>query len=340
MRLPLVLKFVGLMALVSVLLTIGACFRLHNQPTNVGTSATIEAANFFEMNNAYKTATEGNTSGTGTIRFLSFEGGFYGIVSDDGKHYDPSNLSPEFQVNGLRVKFVVSILHVATYHMWGVPVWILHIEKLDETATEINPDSSNCSGDLDKLTTPYSNAIDGDWNTKIAWNTSLLGDFSVIIIENYSVSTPPTDMILEFKAYHHKEISALTPTPMDIQFWNGSSWKKMYELDGEQHVNETFTEKINVPSEAFADGKITIKTTVRYSSHVAGGILPTPPVRLLQYVEYYEGKLSTGDNNVFPIGPLLLLVPVITAAVIIGSFVFLATRKKKHRLPRGPDYKP
>jgi hypothetical protein len=71
-------------------------------------------------------------SGTGAIRFLDFEGGFYGIVSDDGKHYDPISLDSEFRVDGMRVRFEVRILQdVASYHMWGEVVSILHIEKLD-----------------------------------------------------------------------------------------------------------------------------------------------------------------------------------------------------------------
>ena len=32
---------------------------------------------------------EGIVIGTGKIQYSDFEGGFYGIVSDDGEHYDP-----------------------------------------------------------------------------------------------------------------------------------------------------------------------------------------------------------------------------------------------------------
>jgi hypothetical protein len=71
-------------------------------------------------------------SQTGTIVFLDFEGGFYGIFSDDGEHYDPINLSKEFQVDGLRVRFEVKILQdVVSFHMWGKVVSISHIEKLE-----------------------------------------------------------------------------------------------------------------------------------------------------------------------------------------------------------------
>jgi hypothetical protein len=72
-----------------------------------------------------------NFVGTGTIVFLSFEGGFYGIKSDDGKSYDPMNLPVEFQKEGLRVRFEAKELGgQASFHMWGVIVQIIHIQKL------------------------------------------------------------------------------------------------------------------------------------------------------------------------------------------------------------------
>jgi hypothetical protein len=68
---------------------------------------------------------------TGTIVFLSFEGGFYGITGDDGKHYDPTNLSPEFQRDGLRVRFEAKELpDRASVHMWGTIVELVTIQKL------------------------------------------------------------------------------------------------------------------------------------------------------------------------------------------------------------------
>lgn len=74
--------------------------------------------------------------GTGEIQYINLEGGFYGIVSDDGKHYDPINLSTVFQEDGLRVNFVLRILRNQTsIHMWGTVVEILQIEKLEITPT-------------------------------------------------------------------------------------------------------------------------------------------------------------------------------------------------------------
>ena len=69
--------------------------------------------------------------GTGEIQYIDLEGGFYGIISDDGEHYDPINLPSEFEENGLRVNFTVKILeNQSSIHMWGTVVEILEIIKL------------------------------------------------------------------------------------------------------------------------------------------------------------------------------------------------------------------
>lgn len=67
----------------------------------------------------------------GTVKYLSFEGGFYGIVGDDGKHYDPLNLPPEFRVDALRVRFTAIVTDpVVSFHMWGCIVKLVSIERL------------------------------------------------------------------------------------------------------------------------------------------------------------------------------------------------------------------
>ena len=69
--------------------------------------------------------------GTGRIQYNDFEGGFYGIVSDDGEHYDPINLPSEFEEDGLRVGFKLKTLeNQSSIHMWGTVVEILEIKKL------------------------------------------------------------------------------------------------------------------------------------------------------------------------------------------------------------------
>jgi len=74
---------------------------------------------------------KGEIQGVGTVRYLSFEGGFWGIESDDGAHYDVGSVPREFQVDGLRVRFSVNLAHdTLSYHMWGQVAELVSIEKL------------------------------------------------------------------------------------------------------------------------------------------------------------------------------------------------------------------
>jgi len=69
--------------------------------------------------------------GKGTVVYLDLEGGFYGIVADNGKRYDPINLPKEFQQDGLRVSFEAKIRDdLASFHMWGQLVEIIKINRL------------------------------------------------------------------------------------------------------------------------------------------------------------------------------------------------------------------
>lgn len=73
-----------------------------------------------------------SVSGTGTIRFIDLEGGFFGILADDGSEYLPLNLPAEFENDGLRVSFEANIAKdVTTIQQWGVPVNITRIETLN-----------------------------------------------------------------------------------------------------------------------------------------------------------------------------------------------------------------
>jgi len=68
---------------------------------------------------------------TGTIQYINLEGGFYGIVDDDGNKYDPVNLQNEFQEDGLRVKFSFKVLtDTASMHMWGTLIELTDIQEI------------------------------------------------------------------------------------------------------------------------------------------------------------------------------------------------------------------
>ena len=68
---------------------------------------------------------------TGIVLHVPVEGGFYGLLADNGTKYDPTNLPQEYRHNGLRVRFqVVPKKGMVSIHMWGTIVEILKIEKI------------------------------------------------------------------------------------------------------------------------------------------------------------------------------------------------------------------
>jgi inhibitor of cysteine peptidase len=77
------------------------------------------------------TASENQIIATGTVRYLDISGGFWGIVGDDGKNYDPMGLAPAFQKEGMRVRFeAIPETDMMSSRMWGALVKITHIEAL------------------------------------------------------------------------------------------------------------------------------------------------------------------------------------------------------------------
>jgi hypothetical protein len=67
----------------------------------------------------------------GTVNYINLEGGFWGIVSDDGRHYDPINLAEEFQQEGLRVQVEAVVKNCVGIHMWGTIIEITAINKVE-----------------------------------------------------------------------------------------------------------------------------------------------------------------------------------------------------------------
>lgn len=69
---------------------------------------------------------------TGTVKYIELEGGFFGITGDDGKNYNPVNLSKEFQKDGLKIKFDYKIVEGGvSFHIWGEMIEILKIEVIN-----------------------------------------------------------------------------------------------------------------------------------------------------------------------------------------------------------------
>ncbi|WAI02328.1 hypothetical protein [Methanogenium organophilum] len=73
-------------------------------------------------------------SGNGTIVYQNLEGGFYGIVTDDGTPYLPLNLPDEFAQDNLSITFTgVAKTDVMTIQQWGTPLELTEISSGDQT---------------------------------------------------------------------------------------------------------------------------------------------------------------------------------------------------------------
>jgi len=67
---------------------------------------------------------------TGIIKYVDLEGGFYGILAGN-KKYLPVNLSKEFEMDGLKVKFKAKIRKdLVSIHMWGTLIELIYIDKI------------------------------------------------------------------------------------------------------------------------------------------------------------------------------------------------------------------
>jgi len=74
----------------------------------------------------------------GTIKLMAFEGGFYGIVTDNNLKLLPVNLDAQYKQNGAVISFTgKEIKDIKTTQQWGVPFEINDIHLI----------KSGCKGD-------------------------------------------------------------------------------------------------------------------------------------------------------------------------------------------------
>ncbi|MFB2669284.1 hypothetical protein ACE02U_10915 [Shewanella xiamenensis] len=56
----------------------------------------------------------------GTVRYLNLEGGFWGIIADNGQKILPKNLPQEYRKDGIRLSFTAQeITGMMTIQQWG-----------------------------------------------------------------------------------------------------------------------------------------------------------------------------------------------------------------------------
>lgn len=110
---------------------VSACAASPNavEPNKQAAPAAPEAPAMTEP--APRTPAPASISTTGTVRYLDISGGFWGIVADDGRKFDPMGLDARFQKEGLRVRIeAIPETDMMSTHMWGTLVTLTHIETL------------------------------------------------------------------------------------------------------------------------------------------------------------------------------------------------------------------
>lgn len=73
---------------------------------------------------------------TGQVYYGNLEGGFYGIIGDDGMKYQPTNLPRKFKKEGLNLKFdAKSRDNMMSDFQWGALVELSNVSELTTTIT-------------------------------------------------------------------------------------------------------------------------------------------------------------------------------------------------------------
>lgn len=66
---------------------------------------------------------------TAQVKWIPLEGGFFGLVAEDGRKFLPMNLPEEFQSKGLKVRVKGKTKKVMNIYMWGTPLEIIRIKR-------------------------------------------------------------------------------------------------------------------------------------------------------------------------------------------------------------------
>jgi hypothetical protein len=67
----------------------------------------------------------------GTVVFRESGSGFYGILADNGRQYEPANLDTRFRSDGMRISFT-GMLDTTTLgeHHWGNPIELASVSEV------------------------------------------------------------------------------------------------------------------------------------------------------------------------------------------------------------------
>ncbi len=96
----------------------------------LGLTLCSQPENRYEAEREDQAETVSYVSGNGMISEVNLEGGFYGIIAQDGSRYNPASLPDSLREDSLAVYFEAKIReNVAGIHMWGKPVEIITIRR-------------------------------------------------------------------------------------------------------------------------------------------------------------------------------------------------------------------
>lgn len=60
-----------------------------------------------------------------TVEAVELEGGFWGLIDEEGNQYEVIDMPKEFQQKGLTRTFTIEEVQQISFRMWGQPVRIV-----------------------------------------------------------------------------------------------------------------------------------------------------------------------------------------------------------------------
>lgn len=74
------------------------------------------------------------------VKHFSMEGGFYGLITKDGKHFLPMNLAKEFRQDGAVIEFSGEVVtDIMTIQQWGTPFKLNGVKLIKAGKKQTNP---------------------------------------------------------------------------------------------------------------------------------------------------------------------------------------------------------